>query len=88
MAFISILNIDIKEVKAKELDVTYEFDPSLDSSSELGLKSVFCSDFTSHQSNVVSSQSLNFMLEDILSFYVCAKVLCFYWHLYTYEVYI
>ena len=48
MAFIVILNIDIKEVKAKELDVTYEFDPSLDSSSELGLKSVFCSDFTSH----------------------------------------
>ena len=47
MAFISILNIDIKEVKAKELDVTYEFDPSLDSSSELVLKSVFCSDFTS-----------------------------------------
>ena len=35
MAFIVILNIDIKEVKAKELDVTYEFDPSLDSSSEL-----------------------------------------------------
>ena len=48
MAFIVILNIDIKEVKAKNLDVTYEFDPSLDSSSELGLKSVFCSDFTSH----------------------------------------
>ena len=48
MEFINILNIDIKEVKAKELDVTYEFDPSLDSSSELGLKSVFCSDFTSH----------------------------------------
>ena len=35
MAFIVILNIDIKEVKAKNLDVTYEFDPSLDSSSEL-----------------------------------------------------
>ena len=37
MAFIVILNIDIKEVKAKELDVTYEFDPSLDSSNELDL---------------------------------------------------
>ena len=48
MAFIVILNIDIKEVKAKELDVTYEFDPSLDSSSELDLKSVFCCDFTSY----------------------------------------
>ena len=48
MQFIYILNIDIKELKAKELGVTYEFDPSLDSSSELGLKSVFCSDFTSH----------------------------------------
>ena len=48
MQYIYILNIDIKELKAKELGVTYEFDPSLDSSSELGLKSVFCSDFTSH----------------------------------------
>ena len=35
MQYIYILNIDIKELKAKELDVTYEFDPSLDSSSEL-----------------------------------------------------
>ena len=48
MEFINILNIDIKELKAKELDVTYEFDPSLDSSSELVLKSVFCCDFTSY----------------------------------------
>ena len=48
MEFINILNIDIKELKAKELDVTYEFDPSLDSSSELDLKSVFCCDFTSY----------------------------------------
>ena len=48
MQFIYILNIDIKELKAKELDVTYEFDPSLDSSSELDLKSVFCCDFTSY----------------------------------------
>ena len=48
MSLFNILNIDIKGLKAKELDVTYEFDPSLDSSSELGLKSVFCSDFTSH----------------------------------------
>ena len=46
MQFIYILNIDIKELKAKELDVTYEFDPSLDS--ELDLKSVFCCDFTSY----------------------------------------
>ena len=48
MDLFNILNIDIKVVKAKELDVTYEFDPSLDSSSELVLKSVFCCDFTSY----------------------------------------
>ena len=35
MQFIYILNKDIKELKAKEIGITYEFDPSLDSSSEL-----------------------------------------------------
>ena len=40
MEFINILNIDIKEVKAKELDVTYEFDPSLDSSSSIWNKMI------------------------------------------------
>ena len=32
MQFIYILNKDIKELKAKEIGITYEFDPSLDSS--------------------------------------------------------
>ena len=41
MQYIYILNIDIKELKAKELGVTYEFDPSLDSSSELDLSLCF-----------------------------------------------
>ena len=46
MQFIYILNIDIKELKAKELDVTYEFDPSLDSSSELDLSLCFAATST------------------------------------------
>ena len=41
MQYIYILNIDIKELKAKELGVTYEFDPSLDGSSELDLSLCF-----------------------------------------------
>ena len=41
MQFIYILNIDIKELKAKEIGITYEFDPSLDSSSELDLSLCF-----------------------------------------------
>ena len=41
MRLFNILNIDIKGLNAKELDVTYEFDPSLDSSSELDLSLCF-----------------------------------------------
>ena len=32
MQYIYILNIDIKELKAKEIGITYEFDTPLDSS--------------------------------------------------------
>ena len=46
MQYIYILNIDIKELKAKELGVTYEFDPSLDSSSELDLSLCFAATST------------------------------------------
>ena len=46
MQYIYILNIDIKELKAKEIGVTYEFDPSLDSSSELDLSLCFAATST------------------------------------------
>ena len=46
MQFIYILNIDIKELKAKEIGITYEFDPSLDSSSELDLSLCFAATST------------------------------------------
>ena len=48
MAFIDHSKVDIKEQKAKNLDITYEFDLSPEQFEWTGLDSVFWSEFTSH----------------------------------------
>ena len=50
MLFIDILRKDIKELDAKKISITYEFDSPLDSSkrsSVLNPDCLFCSDFYS-----------------------------------------
>ena len=52
MLFIDILRKDIKELDAKKISITYEFDTPLDSSkgsSVLDPDCVFCCDFYSYR---------------------------------------